>query len=181
MNIDTLASTITIAGRRFPAACAICPPYEGDEDPEVERMLGGPARPTVGSDKGKLSYQVMIPCENGVLVVVEWFETHPESFEIVLDARTCALSCQEPDRPLWLPHLVGIANSQITLPPRLAASPFHHWWSGAYPDWTIELIDRVSVMPFIQPEGPPVRLITLAEAERLLPRPRVPIGRGDGL
>lgn len=61
-EVDRIASTIEIAGRRFPAAALICPPLSDDpDDTERERGLGAG-----GGDRS-----VYVPAENGVLFEVE--------------------------------------------------------------------------------------------------------------
>ena len=171
MKLDNKTSTISFAGRRFPAVCVICPP-NGDQDPDNDwdRMLGGPGGP--GTIDAPLRYQVLIPCENGILVGVEEFEGR-DGYQIGLHARTCRLEPWD-DQEIYIPHYVAIDHGELITRPdrdprtrRIFVPPGVWHWDGAEPEWTAELIDRIDRMSFAQPPGPEVRLITLAEAERL--------------
>jgi hypothetical protein len=166
--VDTDTSTVTIADRRFPAVCVVCPNAEGQDDSEAERLLGGEAIPVAGPARGRRSYQALIPCENGVLVAVEWEADTPDVYRIMLEARTCALSTLDTGGPLWLPHTVGVKNGRlVALPPGPYRDDVAWYWINAEPEWTVEHIDRITTMAFTQPPGPSVRLITLVEATRL--------------
>ena len=162
MKLEHATSTVVIADRRFPAVAVVCPPVAGSDDPgtDQDRTLGGHGGPGVTNT---VSDQVMIPCENGVLVGVEDFEDQP-GYVVTLHARACQ---QQPwdDTHIWVPYFVAIAGGTL-----VAANNGIHdmldapWrWDGAEPEWTVELIDRVNRMPFTQPSGPEARLIPLSE------------------
>jgi hypothetical protein len=169
MNLDYTTSTVEIAGRRFPAANAVCPPTGPDDtDSERDRMLAGHGGPgTIGLST---SYEVLIPCENGVLVSVELDSKY--GYKVSLHSRTCR---SEPwdDTHIMIPCFVSIVGGNLVAEqhrnPRGGLTvPSGPWrWDGAEPEWIVELIDRVGRMPFIQPPGPEVRLISLAEGDRL--------------
>ena len=165
MKLDYDTSTVTIDGRRFPTCCLICPPDDSD-DPgsDRDRMLGGPGGPGITNT---MSYQAIIPCENGVLLAIEEFDDQP-GYTVTLHARTCQETPWD-DAHIWVPHIVAIDGGKLVA----ATDPNKHllrspWrWEGAEADWTAELVDRVNRMPFTQPPGPEMRLITLAEAREL--------------
>jgi hypothetical protein len=159
LDVDYDASTVTFGGRRFPAVCVICPPIEGQPDSEWDRMLGGRGSPTVGRAKGVVHHQVMIPCENGILVAVEAVNDR-EGFSVHLYSRASQLTSS--NDILWLPYTVSLLDGGLA-----ASWAGVWWWRDAEPEWTVELIDRVSRMPFTQPPGPQVRLITLAETRAI--------------
>ena len=174
MNPDLTTSTVTLAGRRFPATNAICPPTGPDDpDTELDRILAGHGGPgTVGAS---ISFEVLIPAENGVLVAVELDDKY--GYKMTLHSRTCR---PEPwdDTEIMIPYFVSIVGSELVVnQPRTRRGPFVPpvgvWrWDNADPEWIVEFIDRISRMPFTQPPGPEVRLISLAEAERLAPAAR---------
>lgn len=154
-------STIRILDRHYPACCLICPPYGEDDDPEYERMLGGPATPVVADH----AYQAMIPCENGLLVAIEWMKNDPSTCTIGLDARSCSINKFPDQRDLYLPYFVALHEGRLVPLVRPRDGRGKVEWAGAEPDWAIEFIDRMAALPFEQPPGPQVRLITLQEAE----------------
>ena len=89
MKTDIKTSTVTFAGRRFPAVNIICPALMiqvTDPGTDAERMLGGPwwSRHC----QRARSYQVLIPCENGVLVGIEQYEDQM-GYTVTLHARSC--------------------------------------------------------------------------------------------
>lgn len=155
MRADPATSTVTLADRRFPACCAVCPPYGDDPSSPRSRLLGGVAR---------RSQQYFVPCENGVLVTVEEHDGAGGHYELGLLARTCTLNDRDPDGPLWLPHFVGLLGGALVS--GVARSTWY--WSGAEPDWTCELVDRVAGLAFAEPDGPRVELVSVARAHELL-------------
>jgi hypothetical protein len=171
MEIDLTTSSVVIAGKRLPAACFVCPQFEGQTDSEVERLIGGRAAP----DKRPPTWTFVIPCENGVLIQIEWQEGCDTIEEITLDARTCDEWHGDPEGPLWLPHTVEVmAGRLVACPPRRPRGPVTtipgatFYWRDAEQEWAVEHIERISAMEFPLPDGPAVRLITLATAERML-------------
>lgn len=168
MKLDVETSTVVIGGRRFPAIYIICPPG-GADDPgsDYERMLGGTSGP--GIMDLAVRHQVLIPCENGVLVAVEDYGDDKPGYEVSLLARTCQ---QQPwdDTFLWMPYFVVIDHGRLAAVINWQRSRLHlPWrWEDAEAEWLTELIDRVSRMPFTQPEGPAVRPIPLTEAQERL-------------
>lgn len=159
LDVDETASTVTISGRRFPACCVICPLAPGQTDSEWDRMLGGRGAPTVGRAKGVIHHQVMIPCENGILVAVE-AASDQDGLSVHLYSRASQLTTS--NDILWLPYTVSLVDG------RLAASfAGVWWWRDAEPEWVVEFIDWVSRMPFTQPPGPEMQIIDLATAEAL--------------
>ena len=173
MKLDYDSSTVVFAGHRFPAAIAVCPPMGPDDtDSERDRMMAGHGGPGV---LGSISYEVLIPCENGVLVSVEQ-DQKLFSYKVTLHSRACH---PEPwdDAEIMIPYFVSICDGELIANARHnrrggVTLPSGVWrWDEAEPEWIAELIDRVGRMPFTQPAGPQVRLITLAEAEQLDGRP----------
>lgn len=161
MKLDFDTSTVTIAGRRFPAVAAICPPVD-DDDPgtDRDRMLGGHGGP--GTTNMPVSDQVYIPCENGAFVAIEAVDGKP-GYAITLHSRACQQTPWD-DSHIWVPYFVGIDRAELIVQERLLDLTCPWRWEGAEPEWTVELIDRVNRMPFTQPPGPEVRLIPIAEA-----------------
>lgn len=130
-------------------------------------MIGGPA---VFGHLGGESHEhctVMIPCESGLLFQLDWCDATETAYQMQLLARTCELT--KISEPLWLPHFMCInvkVPAVTVLPyPDMNGSPW--FWEGADPEWVVEHIDRVSKMPFVEPPGPRVRLISLAECHKL--------------
>jgi hypothetical protein len=162
VKLEHDTSTVVIDDRHFPAVAVICPPLEGDPDPgtDEDRMLGGHGGPGITNT---VSDQVYIPCENGVFVAVEDFENQP-GYVITLHSRACLQQPWDNSR-IWIPYSVSIVDGRLVATSDLLSLSRAAWrWEGAEPEWTVELIDRVSRMPFTQPPGPEVRLIPLAEA-----------------
>ena len=103
-----------------------------------------------------------IPCENGAFVAVETYE-HKPGYAVTLHARACQQSPWD-NTHLWIPYFVGIDHGKLVAQERFLDLGCPWRWDDAEADWIVELIDRVSRMPFDQPPGPEVRLIPLAEA-----------------
>lgn len=162
MDTDLATSTVLIDGRRFPACGMICPPTPDQEDSEpADRLLGGWAHPL----RGPATCEVVIPAENGVLIAVEWAEDKPVYF-LRLYARSCSLYAKDPEGPLWLPRRVGLRSGYLA-GFQIRSSVWY--WNDAYPDWTVEFIDRMSTLKYYPPlPGPAVELINLAQVEELL-------------
>ena len=148
------AWTVEIAGRTFPTVGLVCPPDEIDPDrPDKDRSLG------TGNDW--LSY---IPAENGVIFVVEK-ETAPAAPPNTLRLSLLCAVCEQsydPEGYMWLPKSVSLIDGQllptVTYEGRLgvrAVSDWHH----AEPEWVAETIDRLSRLPFTEPDGPRCRLV----------------------
>lgn len=142
--IDRAASTVEIAGRRFPAVALICPLADDHEESEADRALG-----SGGGDQS-----VYIPAENGLLFQVQ--EQRNERYhgiDLYPSARTCE-QVHSNDEWLWLPWSVAVIKG------RLVAGKSNVWcWAEA--EWVVETIVRLSRLPFTQPEGPPVQLVSL--------------------
>jgi len=159
VKVDVPRSEVTIGDRRFPAVALLCPPAPEQPEPAKERVLGEPVRAKYPC--------VYVPCENGVLIQLQ---KEDKGVTVMLDARTCELDEWRvagpnagPDK-LWLPQPVCILAGKVGkwLDRRgLLAGPWH--WDSADEWWVVEHIDRVSVMPYTEPEGPPVRLMRLGE------------------
>lgn len=152
MNVDYEASTVTLAGRTFPAVGLICP-QDGDVKDRHSRLLGGPI--------GRAGFQAVIPAENGVITVIEVTAGRP-AVDVALWAATCDLNTFPNDSPKWLPVQLCIARRAI------GRIPFRprgvEWqWNGADPEWVVEFIDRVSRLPFDEPGGPRCEMIRLSE------------------
>lgn len=170
MKLDIDSSTVVLAGRRFPAANAVCPPLGPDDtDSDRDRMLAGHGGPGIMGTA--TSYEVLIPCENGVLVSVEQY-SDKVGYKVSLHSRACH---HEPwdDQQILIPYFVSITYGELVAHANrnsrgAVIAPTGVWrWDDAEPEWIVELIDRINKMPFTQPQGPQVRLITLAEAEQL--------------
>lgn len=145
--IDQEASTVTIADRRYPAVALICPVSDNPNATEEDRALG--ACGAAPNDRS-----VYIPTENGLLLRVE--EGRNESRHgLSLDpcARTCE-RVQDPDGWLWLPRPVGWFGGVLLV----GRSNVWYW---AEPEWVVEMIDRLSVLPFEQPPGEPTQIVRL--------------------
>lgn len=164
MIVDLDTSTVTIAGRRFPACGLICPLVDGYDDSRADRLLGSRYGPGVLNDP---AWHVMIPAENGVLVSVEQYDS-TDVAAVALYARTCHLAHPPvADPPLWLPQDLTICNG------RIVAATFHFVsrWQGAEPDWVVEFIDRVGRYPYREPPGPRAELVRYADSYAMRPDP----------
>lgn len=144
--IDRAASTVEIAGRRFPVVALICPLAPGQRDEgERDRALGG----------DRMAY---IPAENGVLFRVEEYRNeHYHGIDLEPAARTCHLHWHV-DEALYLPWSVLVIDGELAA--STEARPFCDW-RYAEGDWVVETIDRLSRKPFMQPPGEPARLVPL--------------------
>jgi hypothetical protein len=139
VRIDVPASTVTLDGRRFPAALVICPPTDADPDePEVDRVLGAPVNSGM---------ETWVPLENGLLVSVQ--EHERRGLELALYCRTC-----EWEDAVWLPHDVGLVGDEFV-------EGAFSVWTGCDEDWAVEHILRLAGKPLRQPAGPPVKLVPL--------------------
>ena len=165
MTVDFDASTVTLAGRRFPAVGVIVPDGPGDSEPRHLRYLGGPARypNEVGEDSRGDFY---VPCENGVLVEIGWYENRAgqQTLEAHIYSRHCHVDRYPSDAPLWLPHKMGVVNGNELVSIEGRALYIATWeWPGAYPEWLGEFLDRVSRMEAEKLDGPEVELISVRE------------------
>jgi hypothetical protein len=148
--IDRTASTVEIAGRRFPAVGLICPP-EDDRPQESERDR---ALAAGGGDQS-----VYVPAENGVLFrVEEGRNEHHHGLSLDINARTCRRYYSGGEW-LWLPCDVAVIDGEL-----LPGSWSNWYW--AEPDWVVETIDRLSHKPFTQPDGPLCQLVRLDHFEQ---------------
>jgi len=141
--IDREASTVTIAGRRYPAVALICP-QDTEPRPDRDRALA-----VGGGDQS-----VYIPAENGLLFRVE--EGRNERYHglsLEPNARTCR-QVEDYDGWMWLPWTIGVIDG-VLVP---GASNCWYW---AEPEWVVETIDRLSRKSFMQPDGPLVQLVRL--------------------
>ena len=150
MKLDLERSEVTLGDRRFPACALICPQDDVDALRSAwDRSLGGP---------GSLP-SVFIPGENGVLVEIEEFET---GLVVALYSRTCE-RVDTPAEWTWLPHALSIVHNHIGvfLDRRgLIQGPYR--WEGCDEWWVVEHIDRVTSMPYTEPNGPRAELVRLS-------------------
>jgi hypothetical protein len=153
IHLDYPTSTVTIAGRPFPACMLVCP--DDDEYPEpnpVQRTLGGQ-----GDGKFGPWTDVFIPTESGLLVDLQWT---PERLDCRLSARTCHRDGQ-PDGDgwveMWLPHRLRIVNGHV----REGSQD----WTRCESWWLLEHIDRVAALPYREPPGPKCDLVRLAKVD----------------
>ena len=116
----------------------------------MDRALGW------AGDRGRSAY---VPAENGVLFRVE-LDDDDETLTLCMDARTCRRDYDPNDGSwLWLPHSVYLVDGTLVAEDRSLRGIF--CWRGAEPEWVVETIDRLSLRPFAQPEGPEMRLVHL--------------------
>lgn len=154
-------TALHLAGRRFPVVGLIYPsdgetycghdyghgPHEGPRERSRYQR-------SIGDDRNGW----YIPCENGLLILVEneWFRSGRWALSVALYSRHCSLMVDSCGCSMCLPA------SMLTLDGRIGPSAFGlrgHYWSDADPEWAVELIDRVSVMPVDEPDGPIVEII----------------------
>ena len=147
ISIDRTASTVTIAGRTFPAVALICPPLDGDDTySDHERTLA-----SGGGDQS-----AYIPAENGVLFGVDYGENERyRGLSLDLRARTCE-RVWSVDEWLYLPHDVSLLGGRL-----VPGDQGVHSWMWAEPGWVVETIDRLSRRPYQEPEGESARLVRL--------------------
>lgn len=151
---------LELDGRRFPTVALICPQVEGQEPPDSEedRSLGLTACDTVR----------FIPAENGLLIEVEPMgATRPGLFVVHLRARSCYEYPDSDGTRLWLPQLVSLVDGRLVAGPELSPMVRYRegrdWWGSAEPDWICEHIDRMARLPFTQPPGPEVELVSRSD------------------
>lgn len=146
--LDRDASTVTIAGRTFPAVGLICPPIDGQDYDDQDRTLGA----------GRADQSAYIPAENGVLFRVEYGENERyRGLSLDLNARVCEKAWSV-DEWLYLPASVVIRAGQLVGGCHVRGIGS---WYFAEPDWVVETIDRLSRRPYTEPEGEPARLVRL--------------------
>lgn len=149
VEIDRSTSTVVLAGRRFPAAGLICPVAPDDPDAsERSRALGA-----CGAAPGDRS--AYVTAENGLLIRVdEQANERYHGLDLDLYARTCELVPAGDELPWWLPWTIGWFGG-LLVPGR------SNGWRWAEAEWVVEMIDRLSVLPFEEPDGEPARIVRL--------------------
>ena len=173
MTVDFDTSTVTLAGRRFPAVGIIVPNTPGEvEEPRHLRYLSGPARfPNEvdrAAERGRGDFHV--PCENGVLVEIGWYENRANRMvlELHVYSRNCTLHTFPVDTPLYLPYKMGaIGNRLVSIEgPALYTATWE--WQEADPEWVGEFLDRVSRMEPEKLDGPEVEVISISDLWELV-------------
>jgi len=164
LTVNYEASTVSFGGSDFPVVGLICPPHP--KQPEVsasDRSLGGPVGGTKFAER---AFEAIIPCENELLVLVTAIEGSP-----VLSVSMMHQSCYPyimNDETLWLPlavRLVGPTTLVADAHAPLARRPVGRVsWLDAEPDWTTELIHRLSkmTMPVAARGTPLCKMVTLS-------------------
>lgn len=158
IELDEATSTVTIAGRRFPACVMLCPLNDEDEVvSDWDRALGA------GSN---LMTEALIPMENGVVFHVEQNLSDGRVW-CRMDAVTCTLvqyvRFSDEDRDMWVPHQLGVHVCGADT--HLCEGAFTVWqdcelW------WVVEQVDRVSAMHVRAPPGPRCELVPLGSVQR---------------
>ncbi len=162
LEVDIDTSTVEFAGRRFPAVGLVCPTHP-DENPDAKtramRTLGGP----YGIHHTKT--EVYIPCENGLLVSVD--DGRFLKLTVTLYVLECYESTDFSRHRGWLPAWVRLAGGQLKAEDFLRSRkpvPGNWFWDDADPEWTVELIDRISRFPLENAlDGPPCEVVKLDE------------------
>lgn len=154
-----------LVGRRFPAVGLICP-TEGETicaaDAVVRRRRSG--APWYQYSLGCDQTGWYVPCENGALVDVGNRDRGP-LVDVHLYSRHCRLNREPCGCAIWLPISMGIARGHLV---SNECSDALGAWIGAEPEWAVELIDRVSLLPVLEPDGPlatPVSVEAIREQE----------------
>lgn len=157
MDFDIAASTVTIAGRIFPAVGLICPTVDGLDASPLDRLLGDTA------DWGdKAEPYAFVPCENGILIELTQ-DAGDGTYEVQLVAHQCVY--HDFGGPQWTPRTMEVDGDRIVLFNGRSKAPW--LWEHAEPDWLADHIDRMSRKTVIIPAGPRVQPIPLAEVSRL--------------
>lgn len=114
-----------------------------------------------------------VPAENGML-----FELSPNkandpgnfrkssrdgTWDLWLCARACYKS-YDPDGWIWLPQGVQLEDGELRHctypgPGRYFGVKLGSFWTDADEEWVAETIMRLAHKPFVQPQGPEVRLV----------------------
>jgi hypothetical protein len=155
MKLDLERSEVTLGDRRFPAVALVCPQDDVDAPRSAwDRSLGAP---------GPLP-SVFIPGENGILVEIEEFEA---GLSVSLYARTCERVETPQGEWTWLPQDISIVGNRLDVfLDRRGLIQGPHRWEGCDEWWVAEHLDRVTRMPYTEPDGPRVELVRLgAELE----------------
>jgi hypothetical protein len=170
LKIDYEASTVEISGRSFPTIGLVRPTHPKELVPSSrgDHCLGGPSGHSAPA-KIKPTFQVIIPCENEVLV---FLETHygGDVFDISLMHQRCVPYRSQGDT-IYLPTFIFLTGNVLC--PEGKSTPKKHRvsWHEAEPEWTVELINRVSKMTFLKfylPDGPDAEMIKLHELMNLI-------------
>lgn len=152
MIVDTENSMITIADRNFPACILICPPTEDNDFEEWDLALGVPPNDTA----------LIIPSENGVLIQVEQVPEWDNTFKVDLLTRVCRPGYHFNEKCIWLPmSVVLMDNGTLEVEPVGFPHVGTSFWIHAEDWWVVEHIDRISRLPFKEPEGVQSRIVKL--------------------
>jgi hypothetical protein len=142
IEVDVARSTVTIAGRVWPACALVCPPHTpgsdglpppADSDTEWNRMLGaGPSHgPRVGG-----CWEVFVPLENGLYVELQVFPDEAR-IDMTLALAVCAPEgWPDRDATCWLPVTARIERCAVVIDQRCTA------WQRCDLDWINETIER---------------------------------------
>ena len=128
--IDATSSTVTIAGRTWPACSLVCPQHERDEPRD---------RWSHTLDVGSSDYQldVYVPSESGVIVELTVFQRDGHwRIDLACVSRYCIEVGHAGDW-CWLPAGLKVA-SNIAYGGRRASR-----WHDCDPEWVNEHIDRL--------------------------------------
>lgn len=152
MRVDVAASTVEVAGRSFPACVLRCPDDEDYPHEPRDRVLGG---------KGKLSAEVFVPLESGVLVAVEREDSTGDLF-VAVKARTCerVRDFDFDGGTSWLPWSLRLDGKALVVAPGFTPNS---WWARCEEWWVAEQLSRLADMSYEEPSGPSVDLLRLHE------------------
>lgn len=166
ISVDIAHSTVTIAGRRWPAVCLLCPQWETEPETDWNRTLGDTVPSKIGG-----SWEVFVPLENGLLVEVT-VNVNPRSrLNVALYVAACYLDARDfgsADPPIWLPLAAGMVGKDVVIGTG-SMRDRQSRWIGADPEWINELIDRLASkhVPMADMSNPRAKLISLSESARL--------------
>jgi hypothetical protein len=153
MKVHYERSTVEIAGREFPCVGLICPLHPLEQPTtDADRSLGGPG----GGKMLERHFDAWIPFENGIIAFVTKIKDRESIAEIALHVANCEEHHQpDGDKMVWLYLPIPFYFNGIQS------------WRNAEPEWTVELLHRVSKLSPFSTEGPLALSISLPDLMKL--------------